>query len=217
MLRVICALVVALGVARARANTLSEPDVEIGRRHYEKGAKRYAQADYAGALEAFQLARRVYSAPELDFNIARCHDRLEHPREAIASYQRYLDARPATPETPEIQERIRVLRERLGDAQPAPATERPSPRRWVAPGAVLGGAVAVAAIGAGLTGSVNGPLADVRTTWGDHGEGATAALRDERDSLERRAYAGYALLGVAGAVAIADLALWIVAARRGHR
>jgi tetratricopeptide (TPR) repeat protein len=136
-----------------------EVDREIARRHYEEGRRFYQANDYAGALKEFLQARQVMQAPALDFNIGRCQDRLEQLSDAIASYQRYVDATPAPADAPEVRERIRVLQARL-DARPAAsqltmATEASPPeklhrkrRYWIA-GVVIG-SVAVVALGVGL-------------------------------------------------------------------
>lgn len=191
--------------ASGRAGLIADPDNEIAKRHYDTGAARYEQKDYLGAVEEFELALRIKRIPELDYNIARCRDRLEQAALAIEAYERYLAARPDAAEAHEIAERIAVLRARL-------TTDARARRRlYVAPSVLAGGAVLLAAIGTGLVVSVKGDLASLDQKWLAM---PTSALQGEARALEARATAGYAMWGVAGAVAMVDVALWIVATRR---
>ncbi|MEO6953114.1 MAG: hypothetical protein ABI321_15040 [Polyangia bacterium] len=186
-----------------------DPDTEIAQRHFRLGARHYEESQYALAIVEFEAARRTKAFPELDYDIARCHDRMEQPQAAVDAYERFLRAQPNAPQAQEVTERIRVLRERLT----ADVDARRYRRRYVASAAVGGAAVVLAAIGAGLAGSVSNDLSNLKADWL---ASPTHELQDRGHALEARANAGYALLGVAGAVAVVDIALWIVAARR-HR
>jgi hypothetical protein len=63
----------------------------------------------------------VKALPALDFNIARCHDRMEHTADAIAAYQRYLAEMPSSdPEAADVRARVAVLKQRLTDNAAAP-------------------------------------------------------------------------------------------------
>ena len=106
---------VALVTVAARADPPpldADPDLEIARRHFVDGTRAYGSGDYAKALEEFRAAQAVRPAPEFDYNIARCLDRMERPEEAIESYRRYAANRPG-PDGDEARERIRVLGQRL--------------------------------------------------------------------------------------------------------
>jgi hypothetical protein len=89
--------------------------------------------EYPHALEEFEAARRIKESPELDYNIARCHDRLEHYREAVTFYERFLEARPGSPDAPELRQRVSVLRQRLERELPAPPPEPVAPPPVTAP------------------------------------------------------------------------------------
>jgi tetratricopeptide (TPR) repeat protein len=181
-----------------------DPDREIARRHYERGRAAYERGDYQSAVDEFEAARRVMPRPALDFDVGRAYDRLERIDEAITAYERCLAAEPNSPSASELSQRVLVLRARRH------ANERPSPRRWLAPGLVLGAAVAVATVGAGLLGSVK-PDYDQLVM-----ECPGFCPPNRYEGLQARADAGYAMLAVAGAIAVVDLALWGVAARRGR-
>jgi hypothetical protein len=85
------ALVVLLGLAVAGVASAQEsPDDEIARRHFDAGPQAYDQHDYVVALKELEAARTVRALPALDYDIARCLDRMERPAEAIDAYERYL-------------------------------------------------------------------------------------------------------------------------------
>jgi tetratricopeptide (TPR) repeat protein len=105
----------------AHSVAAQEPDEEIARRHFEAGRVHYAGGDYRGALDEFLAARKVHPAAALDYNIARCYDRMERADEAIANYQQYLLSQPA--DAAEVHERIETLKSRMQPAaSPAPVT-----------------------------------------------------------------------------------------------
>jgi hypothetical protein len=116
------ASVVCLVVLASPALALEDPDTEVARRHFEKGRAFYDARDYHNALDEFLAARRAKAAPGLDFNIARCYDRLEDYDNAVRHYQLYLDARPSSPDSAEIKERVAVLKQRAGEAEEAKKT-----------------------------------------------------------------------------------------------
>jgi hypothetical protein len=99
------------------------PDTEIARVHFERGKDRYAAGDYVGALKEFQAARKVHPAPALDYNIARCFDRLELQADAITAYQQYLLSEENPPDADIVRQRIEILKTRVAPARaPSPAS-----------------------------------------------------------------------------------------------
>jgi tetratricopeptide (TPR) repeat protein len=103
---------VAAGVARAN----DDPDTEVARRHFNLGRTYYDGAEYEKALGEFEAAKRVRPHPALDYNIARCLDRLERYQPAIDAYEHYIGSNPA--DVAEMRERVKVLKERLAAAPP---------------------------------------------------------------------------------------------------
>src|SRR4030095_7250105 len=91
-----CAFVFLAGAAPG--GSMEDPDTEVARRHFEKGRAHYDRQDYRHALDEFLGAQRAKSLPGFDFNIARCHDRLEEYALAIEHYELYLTARPNAPD-----------------------------------------------------------------------------------------------------------------------
>jgi len=120
---------VFLLVLASPALALDDPDTEVARRHFEKGRTFYDGHDYRHALDEFQAAKRAKPAPGLDYNIARCYDRLEEYDHAVEHYQLFLTARPDAPDAAEIKERIATLKSRIVLEKPAekPVVTPPTP------------------------------------------------------------------------------------------
>ena len=62
--------------------------------YVDLAAKLFRAGDYGGALEELQRADALEELAIVRFNIARCHEELRQPGQAIAAYRRYL----ATPD-----------------------------------------------------------------------------------------------------------------------
>jgi tetratricopeptide (TPR) repeat protein len=189
---------------------------EQARRHFELGGAFYAQGDYPHALEEFREAYRTAPSGALDFNIARCLDRMGRAQEAIAGYERYLDSEPFSADAGQVRLRVAELKQRLAPpAPPAPvvvaaAPPPPPPKSRYLPAIIVGsGALALAVTGLGLRLSV---------TDADYDRLAMTCPRPCSESqygpYRDREYAGVALLGIAGALAVADVVLFVVAARK---
>jgi hypothetical protein len=117
-------LLVAVAPAVARAAG-PDPERELARRHYDRGAALYEAGQFGDALAAFETARRFKALPPLDYNIARCHERMEEWAAAVEAYRRYLGATPPPTDGGAIRERIALLQKRVDAAAEA---HRP-PRR----------------------------------------------------------------------------------------
>jgi hypothetical protein len=90
-----------------------------------------------------------------------------------------------------------------------PSSDTTPRRRFLAPGILGGAALAFAATGAGLLGSVKVDYDRLAS-----GPGSCRPCSDAQvDPLRTRAIAGYVMLGFAGALAVIDVVLWIRAAR----
>ncbi|HLT30799.1 MAG TPA: hypothetical protein VK013_12200 [Myxococcaceae bacterium] len=69
-------------------------DRRAARAHFKEAEKAYAAGAYTEALTSYEQAYARFEAPAFLFNMAQCHRHLERPREALALYQRFLDASP---------------------------------------------------------------------------------------------------------------------------
>ncbi|HEX4458289.1 MAG TPA: tetratricopeptide repeat protein, partial [Polyangia bacterium] len=188
----------------------------------------YEKGDYTTALQEFERARLVKPLADLDYNIGRCHDRLEHYPQAIAAYQRFVDATNNIEERTEIAERITALKARLRMLEPA----RPAPLPPAQPalalttidnappsgvhvyrGPIVLGSLAVAslAVGFGLYGSVGGDYDALESSC------APSCAPSRWSGLQARERAGVGLAIAGGVLAVGDVVWFLVAARRhGH-
>jgi tetratricopeptide (TPR) repeat protein len=118
------ALFVSLGLLVLPAGALAQDEDEDGvaptasgspdsdaRAEFERGAVLFAEGDFAEALAAFEHSYGLSGRPELLYNIAICHDRLRHDREAVENYEAFLSALPETPRRAEVEGRLPALRE----------------------------------------------------------------------------------------------------------
>jgi tetratricopeptide (TPR) repeat protein len=123
-----CLMVAMLALPQGAARALDDPDTEGARRHFGKGRQFYDAGDYRRALDEFQAAKRLRAAPGLDYNIARCFDRLEEYSQAIRHYELYVAADPRAADAAEVKARVVMLRQRLDEARRASVdTAKPAP------------------------------------------------------------------------------------------
>lgn len=100
----------ATGAARAS----DDADTEAAKRHFAAGLELYGLERYVDAIREFEAARVVKPLPAFDFNIGRCHERLERWAEAVAAYERFLAAAPPfAEEAMQIRERLGLLKQRI--------------------------------------------------------------------------------------------------------
>jgi tetratricopeptide (TPR) repeat protein len=200
-------LVLALLVAApAHAAPTEAPDLEIAKRHFERGLALYDQSEYAAAIVEFGRAKEVRPSPELEFNIARCYDRLEQAQPAIEAYERFLAQASQSAGAAEARTRVDTLRKRKLEEAPPPTR-----RRYLGPVILGASALVVAGVAAGLVGSVAPPFHSLEI-----GQCASYCDPSVYSGLEKRATAGYVLFGIAGALAIEDV-IWLGIAARKHR
>jgi tetratricopeptide (TPR) repeat protein len=194
-------LLVSASIAAAQPS--AESAVEVARRHYQAGLAAYEQGNYADAMAEFAAARENFHAPELEYNLARCHERLEHFGEAADAYERYLAARPGADDATEIHARVAVLRARAGE-RPAAPVEKPS---RAAPLAVAAIALALAAGSGALYGWA---VADYQARAGQCQHMCDpSSLGDFRAHVLGLEASSLVLVGVAAALVAVDVVLWL--------
>jgi tetratricopeptide (TPR) repeat protein len=202
----VCLLSTTIGWAQA-----DDPDTQAAQRHFERGRALYEEGRYDDAIAELDIARKLKPLPDVLLNIARTEERRENWAAAADAYQQYLQERPDAPDAAELQKRIGVLRARNATTRtaPPPPPPRKSPLHTAAL-SVLAGTVMLAGIGGVLVGTVDGGFQDLQRTCTFKQCGPS-----DWASLQARAYAGYALLGIAGAAAVSDAVLWWIDFRRG--
>lgn len=194
------------------APSLTFADVDAARLRYEAGAALYEATRYEAALREFEAAQAMEPRPALVYNIARCLDRLGRRQEAATAYERFLRGEEAIGAHAD-EARLR-LAELARMPAPTPSTVAPSSppptkrRRYLGPGILVGGALALAIIGAGLTGSALADYNQLSSSCAPNCQSSTW------QGLPARERAGEALLGIAGAALVADVVWFVIVARR---
>lgn len=201
----ILALLVAAPAAHAQGR---DADLEAGRRHYQRGAELFRQAQYAKALAEFETARAVQPRPEMSYDIARCHDLLEQWALAAEWYHRYLAEAPGAADAAAVAERVRLLDQR------ARAADRPGAPSRLRTAAVSVGVVGLAAAiaGAALYGTAAKDYADLHDACS-----AQQCFPANWSGAAARADVGYALLAVAGIAVAAEVVVMVLRGREIRR
>jgi tetratricopeptide (TPR) repeat protein len=185
----------------------ANPKEDAARAHFFRGVELYQQGNYANAWLEFTSAYQLVPRTALLNNMARCEVKISRPAEALQHFKDYLAASPDDPDAEYIRQEIARLEGELGrratvakqiiKEQPAD-TPPPAPRKVPVYGIALGATTVAALIaGAAALGLVNSQY---------NGLAASCVMtcpRDDVAALQRQAYAGYGLLGAAGAFAIA--------------
>ena len=210
---ILAALLLALAPAPAEAQSLTK---EMAKRHFQNGAAYYERANYTMALEEFQRAYRLEAAPELLYNMGRCHEGLGQLDRAIQRFEAFLKAKPQADNATVVQERIKNLRQQLKEraptprpvaADPAPAPEPPAPQRTregatmkLAGWATLGAGAAVMVVGGILGGMASQKTGEYEDGYARHMAYAEAQeLLDQAEGLETGMFV---CLGVGAAAAV---------------
>lgn len=116
-----CALWASVGLAAERT------DDEEARAHFMAGQKLLDGASHQEALAEFQQSYLLTPYPAILYRIAICQDQLGRHREALATYEKYLAADPATSRKEGVVERIARLKELLKPVAPIIVTVPSAP------------------------------------------------------------------------------------------
>lgn len=90
------------------------------------GRKLYAEGRWEEALASFLEADRLFPAPDLQYNIGLCHERLEHWDEAIQAFEIYLRTKPTAPDREAVEGRIARAKQKREEAAKAPVEPPPT-------------------------------------------------------------------------------------------
>jgi len=135
---VVVAVGLLVGAAPALANRarLSKTERrEVAREHFLDGKRAYEQGLYEEAIRSFREAGALSPSPVLDYNLARCFERLDQPRQALKLYVAYLKARPRAANRAQVQQRVKALKARIAPPHEAGRASKASPR--ARPGATV--------------------------------------------------------------------------------
>ena len=97
-------ITVAARPARSPANPVGE-----SKSHSNRGTGLYNLGRFMDALSEFEAAYLAVQDPPFLFNIAQCHRKMGHNREALESYRAYLRVSPSAPNRTEVQRHITEL------------------------------------------------------------------------------------------------------------
>jgi len=111
----LAALVGVASPASAQTATLTLDDA--ARTAFDAGHAAFVIGLYDDALRDFRRAYDLSSRPELLYNIGLAADRLRHDDEALDSFEAYLGALPEAENRPEVEARIRALRDAVASDQ----------------------------------------------------------------------------------------------------
>ncbi len=81
------------------------------RRYFLAGREAYQEGRYESALEHFEKSYELSGRPALLWNIATAADRLRRTDRAIEAFELFLAAKPDSDLRPQVEARLRVLRE----------------------------------------------------------------------------------------------------------
>jgi tetratricopeptide (TPR) repeat protein len=216
------------------APAAASADKAKARALFDRATKQYNLGEYATAAEAFKAAYDEYPDPTLLYNLAQCERQLAHKSRAITLYRSYLRELPDAPNAAEARRLVASLEQdvareekqrkaaearahaleqqrqeqHLQDQRAAsvvsPTVEPPTSRArawWKNPAgwALIGVGVAAGAAGTGLLVAANN----------DQNSAPKAATLADAHSLVNEAStfraAGYAMVGIAGAAAVAGV------------
>ena len=77
--------------------------------HFNQGTRHYELAHFKEALAEYDAAYMAVPDPAYLFNIAQCHRKMGHDKEAVDFYKSYLRAAPNAPNRADVEKRIQEL------------------------------------------------------------------------------------------------------------
>jgi hypothetical protein len=178
-----------------------------------RGVDLYTQGSYANAWLEFTSAYQLVPKTALLNNMARCEVRIGRPVEALQHFKRYIAVNPDDPDGVYIRQEIARLEGEVGRRTGPSEPERPATteapvvaeRRVPTAGLVVGGfSVGLLAAGAITLGLVSSRVSTLQTQCAPVCPGADVSV------IQQQSYAGYGLLGAAGAgVALTGILLFV--------
>ncbi len=120
----------------------SRSDVERAKQQLAIGQQAYDEARHEDALVAFEAAYAAYPAPDFQYNIGLCHERLGHVEAAIEAFEAYLAGKPDAQDRATVERRIEVLVAKRSSSSPptdvvASVPPSPPPPRPISEGDLI--------------------------------------------------------------------------------
>lgn len=114
----LCALLLGSVVLLSATGALAQDgDAARARVQFDTGVRLFAEANYRGALDAFQRAYDIKPHPVVRLNLASCYEKLDMPVQAYENYDAFLKEMPSATDAQrrEVQRALRGLRQRVGE------------------------------------------------------------------------------------------------------
>jgi tetratricopeptide (TPR) repeat protein len=150
-----CLLGAGSAQAQGAPKELTEEDIKRLAAMVDNADKLFSASKYEDALPIYQSIYDQTSEPTMLYRIALCQEKLNRPKDAVASYQRFLKEAPADNSFREKAESSMKEQAALipKDAQPDPEPEPPKPPKKKSTFLYAGaGATGVAGIAFGILG-----------------------------------------------------------------
>ena len=177
---------------------------EEARALHAAGRSAFEDGRFEAALRHWRAAYELAPLPELHYNMAMAHDRLEQVQPALAEYRAYLDAAPDGQRVNYVRRRIAILETERRSPEPGEASDR---------GPNVGAIVLTVTAGALLVGGVITALvADAQYSALEEACPARRCPPDragEVDTLRAVGITADVLFAVGAAAAIGSIIWWI--------
>ena len=110
-------LLAATVLISAPTASAQDTDGARARAQFDAGVRLFAEANYRGALDAFQRAYDIKPHPVVRLNLASCYEKLDMPVQAYENYDAFLREMPGATavQKREVQRALRGLRQSVGE------------------------------------------------------------------------------------------------------
>jgi tetratricopeptide (TPR) repeat protein len=102
-------------LAKNLARTVDAITTDKAKALFAEANQHYSLGEFDQAMASYSLAYRLQPLPAFLFNIAQCHRKLGHYKDAIAMYQNYLVGVPEAPHRDVVESLIAEARERQAE------------------------------------------------------------------------------------------------------
>jgi tetratricopeptide (TPR) repeat protein len=102
-------------LAKNLARTVDAITTDKAKAVFAEANQHYSLGEFDQAMASYSLAYRLQPLPAFLFNIAQCHRKLGHYKDAIAMYQNYLVGVPDAPHRDVVESLIAEARERQAE------------------------------------------------------------------------------------------------------
>jgi hypothetical protein len=102
-------------LAKSLAKTIDAITTDKAKALFAEANQHYSLGEFDQAMTSYSLAYRLKPLPAFLFNIAQCHRKLGHYKDAIAMYQNYLVGVPDAPNKDVVDSLIKEARERQAE------------------------------------------------------------------------------------------------------